>query len=87
MTEGMLLLTHIGTRMQQILANWRMFHDLLTIRVSFKQFTHFNGVFQGFLSKNLFLCTRETMCEPNAMKVHFRIAEAKPLLINKHILI
>jgi len=44
-----------------------MFHDLLTIRDSFKQFTDFNGVFQGFLSKILFLCTRETLCEPNAM--------------------
>ena len=45
-----------------------MFHDLSTIRESFEQFTDFNGVFRGFLAKNLFLCIRETLCKPNAME-------------------
>ena len=56
-----------------------MFHELSTIRISFEQFTDFNGVFRGFSVKILFLCTRETMCKPNAMKVYFQIAEAQPL--------
>ena len=45
-----------------------MFHDLLTITDSFEQFTHFNGLFQGFLSKKTFLCTRETSCKPNSIE-------------------
>ena len=44
-----------------------MFHDLLTIQGSFEQFTHFNGLLQGFLTKILFLCTRETLCKPNTI--------------------
>ena len=43
-----------------------MFHELLTFHDSFEQFSDFNGVFRGFLSKKMFLCTRETLCEPNA---------------------
>jgi len=42
-----------------------MFHDLLTIGVSFEQFTHFNGLFTIFLDKNHLLCIRETSCKPN----------------------
>ena len=38
-----------------------MFHELLTIMLSFEQFTDFNGLFSRFSSKNLFLCTRETL--------------------------
>jgi len=57
-----------------------MFHELLTFEESFEQFTDFNGVFSVFLSKKLFLCTRETMCEPNAMDACIRIAEAMPML-------
>jgi hypothetical protein len=37
-----------------------MFHELLTIKASFQQFTHFNGLFQGLLSEKLLLCARET---------------------------
>ena len=48
-----------------------MFHDLLTIMAIYEQFTHFNGLFQGFLSKKLFLCTRETLCKPNVMEACF----------------
>ena len=43
-----------------------MFHDLFTFHDSFEQFSDFNGVFRGFLSKKMFLCTRETLCEPKA---------------------
>lgn len=43
-----------------------MFHELLTFHDSFEQFSDFNGVFGGFLRKKMFLCTRETLCEPNA---------------------
>ena len=45
-----------------------MFHVLLTFMLSFKQFTDFNGLFSVFLSKLLFLCTRETSPKPNSMK-------------------
>ena len=34
-----------------------MFHELLTFHDSFEQFSDFNGVFRGFLSKKMFLCT------------------------------
>ena len=39
-----------------------MFHDFKSLQVNYEQFTHFNGVFRGFLIKILFLCTRETFC-------------------------
>ena len=48
-----------------------MFHDLLTIKGTYEQFTDFNGLFSGFLSKFLFLCARETSCKPNAMGACF----------------
>ena len=48
-----------------------MFHDLLTIMAIYEQFTDFNGLFSCFLSKFLFLCARETLCEPNAMGACF----------------
>ena len=48
-----------------------MFHELLTIMLSFEQFTDFNGVFSRFLSKILFLCTRETMRQAERLEVHF----------------
>ena len=60
-----------------------MFHELSTIRISFEQFTDFNGLLRGLLDKKLFLCTRETMCKPNAMETCFQIAEAQPMLL-KH---
>ena len=60
-----------------------MFHELLTFHDSFEQFSDFNGVFRGFLSKKMFLCTRETMREPNAMDIYIQIAEAMPVLL-KH---
>ena len=31
-----------------------MFHELLTFHDSFEQFSDFNGVFRGFLSKKMF---------------------------------
>ena len=34
-----------------------MFHELLTFHDSFEQFSDFNGVFRGILSKKMFLCT------------------------------
>ena len=46
-----------------------MFHDLLTIHVSFEQFTDFNGVFSHFVTKKTLLCARETMCKPKTIKV------------------
>ena len=55
-----------------------MFHELLTFMLSFEQFTDFNGLFNRFSIKNLFLCTRETMCKPNAIKFT-SMAEAPPL--------
>ena len=55
-----------------------MFHELLTFMLSFEQFTDFNGLFNRFSSKNLFLCTRETSRKPNAMKLT-SMAEAPPL--------
>jgi hypothetical protein len=58
-----------------------MFHELLTIRYSFEQFTDFNGVFRGFSSKLLFLCTRETLCKPNSMKLA-SMDEAQPMLLD-----
>ena len=60
-----------------------MFHDLLTIKGTYEQFTDFNGLFSGFLSNFLFLCARETLCKPNAMEVCFQIAEVLPMLL-KH---
>ena len=60
-----------------------MFHELLTFHDSFEQFSDFNGVFRGFLSKKMFLCTRETMREPNAMDIYIQIDEAMPVLL-KH---
>jgi hypothetical protein len=59
-----------------------MFHDLLTITAIYEQFTHFNGVFQGFLSKKLFLCTRETLCKPNAMETCFRLLRRRQCYSN-----
>ena len=59
-----------------------MFHDLLTIMLSFEQFTDFNGVFSPPLSKKLFLCSRETLCKPKAMKFT-SMAEAQPMFV-KH---
>lgn len=56
-----------------------MFHDLLTFMLSFKQFTDFNGVFSDFLSKLLFLCTRETSPKLKAMKFT-SMDEAQPML-------
>jgi len=56
-----------------------MFHDLLTIHAIYQQFTHFNGLFRCFLTKKSFLCTRETLCKPNAMKSLLVIAEAPPM--------
>ncbi len=58
----------------------RMFHVLLTFMLSFKQFTDFNGVFSVFLSKLLFLCTRETSPKPKAMKFT-SMDEAQPMFI------
>lgn len=58
----------------------RMFHVLLTFMLSFKQFTDFNGVFSVFLSKLLFLCTRETSPKPKAMKFA-SMDEAQPMFI------
>lgn len=60
-----------------------MFHELLTIVPFYEQFTDFNGLFSGFLSKFLFLCARETLCEPNAVGCLHLIAEAMPVLF-KH---
>jgi hypothetical protein len=57
----------------------RMFHVLLTFMLSFKQFTDFNGVFSVFLSKLLFLCTRETSPKLKAMKFT-SMDEAQPML-------
>ena len=46
-----------------------MFHDLLTIRVSYEQFSHFNALFQGFLAKITFLCTRETLAKAKLVSI------------------
>ena len=43
-----------------MLSKKQMFHELSTIRISFEQFTDFNGLLGGLLDKKLFLCTRET---------------------------
>ena len=51
--------------------------------LSFEQFTDFNGVFSRFLSKILFLCTRETSCKLNDMELT-SMAEALPMLF-KHL--
>lgn len=59
-----------------------MFHDLLTIQLSFKQFTDFNGVFSGFYSKKLFLCIRETSQKPKTVKIT-SLVEAQPMQL-KH---
>ena len=59
-----------------------MFHDLLTIQLSFKQFTDFNGVFSGFYSKKLFLCIRETSQKPKTVKF-ISMVEAQQMLL-KH---
>jgi len=48
-----------------------MFHELLTIILSFEQFTDFNGVFSHFSTKNLFLCSRETSTHVQVHDIHF----------------
>ena len=50
------------------MAEKAMFHELLTIHAIYEQFTHFNGLFQCFLSKKSFLCTRETFCAVSDMR-------------------
>lgn len=55
-----------------------MFHDLLTIMLSFEQFTDFNGLFSSFSSKIMFLCTRETLCRPNVIN-----SEAQTMLLKQ----
>lgn len=54
-----------------------MFHDLSTFRVIYQQFTHFNGLFQVFLSKKLFLCTRETSYKPKAMDACIKLVRRR----------
>jgi len=46
---------------QGFLSKIAMFHDLLTFRMIYQQSRHFIELFQGFLLKKLFLCTRETI--------------------------
>jgi chromosome partitioning protein len=42
-----------------------MFHELLTFIAICEQFTDFNGVFSSCMSKNMFLCSRETLFDNN----------------------
>ncbi len=42
-----------------------MFHELLTFIAICEQFTDFNGVFSRCMSKNMFLCSRETLFDNN----------------------
>ena len=39
----------------------------MEIEVSYEHLYDFIVFFQGFLTKKLFLCTRETLCKPNTM--------------------
>ncbi len=60
-----------------------MFHDLLTIMLSFEQFTDFNGLFDRFSSKIMFLCARETSCKPKSHGSSLQMGEVQPML-SKH---
>ena len=62
-----------------------MFHDLLTIMLSFEQFTDFNGLFDRFSSKIMFLCARETSCKPKSHGSSLQMGEVLPMLFKQYL--